>query len=91
MSEPSPFASSWARIVEHSGEFFQTQAGEWFTYRVEGECVLPSHSDVRIPRADFERVFPMLPLVSPAKIGRYVTGAKWVHAILHDERVREGW
>ncbi len=90
MSGVTPFDQAWEGIVEHAGEFFRTQAGEWFTYRVEENRVLPSHSDARIPQADFERVFPMLPLVSPQKIGRFVTGAKWIYAILHDERIRRG-
>jgi hypothetical protein len=86
----SPFDPVWERIVRNSGEFFQTQAGGWFTYRIEGGELLPSHSDARIARANFETAFPLLPLPSPAKIGKFVSGSKWVWAILHDPRVSQG-
>ncbi len=91
MSEAaSLFDDIWQRIVGKSGEFFQTQAGAWFTYRIEADTALPSHTELRIPRSDFERVFPLLPLPSPAKIGKFVTGANYVWAILHDPRITEG-
>ena len=88
--EGQPFDDIWQRIVASSGEFFKTQAGEWFTYRMDGAAVRPSHSEALIPRTDFELVFPMLPLPAPAKVGKFVTGSKWLWAILHDERIRKG-
>ncbi len=88
-AEESLFETHWSKITESSGEFFRTNDGQWFTYRIEGGELLPSHSDLRIPRSDFETAFPLLP-VPPAKLNRYVTGPKYVWAILHDPRISEG-
>lgn len=86
--EAESFEALWARICASSGEFFKTSEGSWFTYRLEADVLVPSHSDLRIPRADFELAFPMLPL-PPAKLNRFVTGPKYVWAILHDPRVSQ--
>ncbi len=83
------FDAVWARIVEHSGAFFKTDLGAWFTYEIDADCLLPSHSELHIPRSDFELAFPMLPVL-PAKLNRFVTGPKYVWAILHDPRISDG-
>ena len=91
MSEPAPsFDEVWDRIVKHEHAFFRTRLGVWFTYRLEGDVVCPSRTDFRIPRRDFEIAYPLLPLPGPGKINRLVTGASYVYAILHDERVSGG-
>ena len=84
-----PFARAWARIALHAGEFFKTDQGAWFTYKLDGEAVCPSQSELRIPRADFALVFPLLP-VPPAKLNKVVAGPKYVWAILHDARISTG-
>lgn len=78
----------WERIRAHERTFFKTHQGQFFTYRIDRDEVVPSHSDVRIERAVFERVFPMLPLADPRKIAKFVDGWIYVAAILHDERIR---
>ena len=83
------FEPVWARIEAHAGAFFKTDAGRWFTYKVDGIFVLPSQSDVRIPRTDFELAFPLLP-VPAAKLNKFVKGPAYVWAILHDPRVSNG-
>ena len=90
MPDPDePFARAWARIAEHAGEFFKTEQGAWFTYKLDGEAVRPSQSELRIARDEFERAFPLLP-VPPAKLNKVVAGPKYVWAILHDERISAG-
>jgi hypothetical protein len=78
----------WERIRALEREFFRTHQGQLFTYRLDGDALCPSHSDLRIPRADFALVFPMLPLADPRKIAKFVTGYAYVAAVLHDRRVR---
>ena len=89
-AEPVPFEEVWRRIVAHERAFFRTQAGAWFTYRIDGDALRPSQSDAVIPKSDFELAYAMVPFPSPAKIGRFVTGGNWVHAVLHDERIACG-
>ena len=84
------FDEIWQRIVTREREFFLTHQNQWFTYRVVDDCLLPSRSELRIPRADFERVVPMLPLSDPRKIAKYVTGYPFVAAVLCDPRVSHG-
>lgn len=83
------FEPVWGRICKLEREFFKTHGGRYFTYRVEGDELLPSQSDLRIPRSDFALAFPMLP-VAPPKLNRVVQGPAYVWAILHDPRVSEG-
>ena len=92
------FDAVWARICANEREFFRTDAGRWFTYRIEAGELRPSQSDLRIARSEFERVFPLLP-VPPAqtrdfegglaKMNKYVKGPAYVWAILHDPRISE--
>ena len=84
------FEEIWKRIQAHEREFFQTRLGQWFTYRIDDEQVLPSHTDFRIPRRDFELAYPLLPIPTPGKLNRLVTGASHVWAILHDPRISGG-
>ena len=83
------FDDVWERICANEREFFKTDGGRWFTYRIEEDIVRPSQSEARIARSDFERVFPMLP-VPPAKLNKYVDGPAFVWAILHDPRISGG-
>ncbi len=89
-SVPLTLDEIWSRISALEGEFLKTHQQRWFTYRVEGDDLLPSHTDLRIPRGDFERVVPMLPLADPRKIAKFVTGYPYVAAILGDPRVSRG-
>ncbi len=90
MSSGSPFEAVWARVRAQAGEFFKTSEGRWFTYKVDSEELIPSQTEnLRIPRADFELAFPLLP-VPPAKLNKFVNGPAYVWAILHDPRVSDG-
>ncbi|MEE9282265.1 MAG: hypothetical protein V3V67_19040 [Myxococcota bacterium] len=88
-AEEASFEAVWSSIRENAGEFFKTSEGLWFTYRLEADELVPSHSELRIPRSDFELAFPLLP-VPPAKLNKFVKGPKYVWAILHDPRVAAG-
>ena len=90
MADASPFDAVWERIASLAGEFFKTDGGRWFIYKLDGGDLIPSQSDdLRIPRSDFELAFPMLP-VPPAKLNKFVRGPRYVWAILHDPRVSQG-
>jgi hypothetical protein len=89
-AEPVTFELVWERIAGCEREFFQTHQNRWFTYRLEQETLLPSQTDLRISRADFERVFPMLPLRDARKIAKHVTGYPYVAAVLGDKRISKG-
>ncbi len=83
------FDPVWVRIEAHAGGFFKTDGGRWFTYKIDGSFVLPSQTEVRIPRSDFELAFPLLP-VRAAKLNKFVKGPAYVWAILHDPRISNG-
>ena len=83
------FDAAWQRIAAHERTFFKTHGGRWFTYRIEGENLLPSQTDLAIPRSDFELAFPLLP-VPPPKLNKFVRGPAYVWAILHDPRISAG-
>ncbi len=83
----SAFDPVWQRIVEQQGQFFRLRDGTWFTYRIEDERLVPSHAEERIPRADFEAAFALLPVPGPAKLAKFVMGARFVHALLTDSRI----
>ena len=89
-SEPTSFAAVWERITGHGGEFFQTSKGRYFTYRIEEDALLPSQTDLRISRSDFELAFSMVPIPTSAKLNRLVEAPSYIWAILHDERIRCG-
>ncbi len=89
-SEPTSFDAVWERIVGREREFFQTSKGRYFTYRIEDDALLPSRSDIRIPRSDFALAFSMVPIPTSAKLNRLVDAPSYIWAILHDERIRCG-
>ena len=79
----------WERIVRAAGAFFQTKGGRYFTYRIDGELVLPSHSDARILKEHFALAYQIVPIPGAGKIARLVKGPEYVWAILHDPRISE--
>ena len=86
---PVQFAGIWERILAERGEFFQTANGRWFTYKLDGDHLALSQSEIRIPRSDFELAFNMLPISRSAKLNRLVEGPAYVWAILYDERISQ--
>ena len=84
------FEAIWERILELRGEFFRTANGRWFTYKIEGDCLEVSQSELRLPRSDLALAFNMLPISRSAKLNRLVEGPAYVWAILHDKRIVRG-
>ncbi len=80
----------WQRIAAHEREFFKSHRDRWFTYRIEGDALVPSHSELRIPRSDFDLALALVPVRVPTKLARHVSDYEYVWAILHDERISKG-
>ena len=80
----------WARIVAHQGEPFRQIKGQVFTYRVEGNAVVPSTVNVKIQKSQFAKALPHVPFQRVADVPKDVFGPSYVYAILMDERIRDG-
>ena len=87
---PESFAQVWERVVRNSGAFFQTKGGRYFTYTIDGDFLLPSHTDLRIRKDHFALAYQIVPIPGAGKIARVVDGPEYVWAILHDERISRG-
>lgn len=88
---PKPlFEEVWHRIVDQSGEPFQTITGLPFTYKVKGNTVYPSRTHYGISRTDFEKAYGKVPFKGPGEITKDIRGPSYVWAILHDTRISLG-
>ena len=85
-----PFEVVWGRIVKHQGEIFRTKTGLEFTYSIKGDYLYPSRTNYRISKADFMRVYDLLPVEGPGSISYIVRGPAYIWAILHDTRISLG-
>lgn len=79
-----------ARIVAHKGETFHTKRGLEFTYEIKGDGFYPSRTNYRISKANFGKVYPMVPIDGPGKIRDIVRGPSYIWAVLHDQRISMG-
>jgi hypothetical protein len=86
-ADKPPFAEVWQRIVDLEGETFNTITGLPFEYVIDGEAMIPSRTDYRLSRANFEKAFARVPIAQPREINQDVRGPSYVWAILHDPRV----
>lgn len=82
------FLGTWALICELAGTEFRTRNGQRFSYRIEGDYVEPSTSDVRIPMSQFKKALAMGPVRGPSSL-RGVFAPSLVWAIVNDVRVAE--
>ena len=80
----------WERIVAHQGETFHQLKGQAFTYRVEGNAVVPSTAKVRIQKSQFLKALDAVPFARVADVPKDVFGPSYVYAILMDPRIRNG-
>ncbi|MBI4219164.1 MAG: hypothetical protein HY682_03395 [Chloroflexi bacterium] len=80
------FDKVWLRIEALAGTEFATRSGQVFTYRIEGDYVSPSTSDVRIPVSQFRRAFAMGPVRGPSSL-RGIFAPSIVWAVLNDPRI----
>lgn len=81
------FETVWSKIKGLAGSPFETKMGRPFTYEIEGSAVLPSRTQYRIGRKDFETAYSRFPLEGPGDISNLVRGSAYVWAILHDRRI----
>jgi len=82
------FHAVWTQICELAGTEFRTRNGQRFSYRIEGDYVEPSTSDVRIPVSQFKKGLAMGPVRGPSSL-RGVFAPSLVWAILNDNRIME--
>ena len=82
------FEVVWAKIVHHKGEQFFTKTNIPFTYRIEGNSVVPDRTDYPIAKSQFQKAMQLMPLPGPGVINNIVRGPAYVYAILTDDRMK---
>lgn len=82
------FKDVWNQILNHEGEEFETITGLKFSYRVEGNSVIPDRTEYPLHKSNYEKVFQMLPLKGLGEISDLVRGPSYVWAILNDKRIK---
>lgn len=80
--------SVWARIKSHENDTFETKTGKQFSYTVAGNVLRPSRTEYNLPRSEFEKALPLVPIEKPGEINDLVRGPAYIWAILHDSRIR---
>lgn len=83
------FETVWDRIKQHVGQEFKTMRGLQFTYKIEGDSLIPSRANWNIPKKDFRKAYANGPIASPGEIRNEVYGPSYVWAILHDVRISQ--
>jgi len=81
------FEEVWKRIRALEGEAFETKTGLPFTYKIDGEGLLPSRTKYRLSRKDIQTAYEQFPLDGPAPLNAIVRGPTYIWAILHDKRI----
>jgi hypothetical protein len=85
-----PFEEIWNRIIAQAGQIFYTKTGLEFTYEINGDIFCPSRTHYKIPKADFEIAYALVPIDGPGVINNIVRGPAYVWAVLHDQRISNG-
>ncbi len=86
-----PFEEIRQKIETLQGEEFNTISGLPFTYIIDGDYLIPSRTEYHISFNDIETAFNMCPIDGPGVINNLVRGSAYVWAILHDNRIRQGY
>jgi len=60
-----------------------------FTYEIDRDYFLPSRTDYRISKFDFEKAYADVPFDGPGIINWVVRGPSYVWAVLHDPRISQ--
>lgn len=84
--EPN-FDLIWKRICEHAGDSFETKSGRPFTYEIDGNAVIPSRTDYRLGKGDFQKAYGLHPVDGPGDLNQLVRGPAYIWAVLHDHRI----
>jgi hypothetical protein len=79
----------WNRIVSHTGKLFKTKRGLEFTYSIEADIFVPSRTNYRINKCDFEKAYALVPFDGPGIINNTVRGPAYILAVLHDQSIRQ--
>jgi hypothetical protein len=79
---------TWQRIVAHSGETFHQKLGGSFTYRIEGNTLIPNRTNHRLARSQFEKALDRMPIDGPGQL-HDLRGPSYLFAILTDARIRD--
>ena len=82
------FDDCWNRIRNNAGNRFYTIRGLRFTYRIDGNYLIPSRTDYKISKKDFKKIFRLGRLKGPGLISNEVRGPSYIWAIMHDRRIR---
>ena len=83
------FIEVWSRIIAHKGDIFHTKTGKPFSYEIDRDYFLPSRTEYRISKSDFERVYPDVPFEGPGIINLIVRDPSYIWAVLHDPRISQ--
>jgi hypothetical protein len=79
----------WERIQTHGGQLFHTVRGIPFEYHGKNNYIILQNTLRNIPRSDFAKALPHLPLSSTAEAQSLgVQGPAYLYAILMDPRIR---
>ena len=55
------FEEIWNNVKSNEGETFKTITNLEFTYTLEGDYLIPSRTDYKIPKSDMNKAFDLLP------------------------------
>lgn len=81
------FDAVWNRITENEGRTFNTKRGLEFTYKINGNMLIPSRTNYLLPKKDFETAFNSMPIKGPGEINKTIHGPSYIWAILNDKRI----
>ena len=76
----------WKQILKNEGVQYLTKKGLPFTYRIEGDFVIPDRTNYPLAKAEFAKALKFMPLDGPGKISNIVRGSAYVWAILSNNR-----
>ena len=82
------FEEVWDRVRGCAGQEFKTVRGLPFTYKMSGDYLKPSRTNVELSKGDFRRAYELMPLTGPGRINRLVMGPAYVFAVLTDARIK---
>ena len=91
VSPPTPgsFGVVWSRIKKHEGDTFKTITGLEFSYSIDGDYIIPSRTDWKIPNSHIVTLLDRVPLKDTTEI-QDVMGPSYLWGILNDERISNG-
>lgn len=80
---------TWSSIKKSEGETFTQIRGGLFTYKVNGNYIVPDRTNVQISKSHIQRALEHYPLQNTVKI-QDLRGPSYIYAVLMDERIYTG-